>query len=103
MFNTHIFLIKNYLVDKNIFKYNVPCLKMQKSFKSKWKHLTQFSDLSLKINHRPILITPNFVNRNLDVYNGIAKKTINVNYKHIGLKLGELFLTKIIAKYRRAK
>ena len=54
-------------------------------------------------NTRNITITPEDVNKNINIETGNSKKSvkINVTIKHIGHKTGEFAVSKIPAVYKR--
>lgn len=66
--------------------------------RSKWKYVIATKDIN---QARTNLITPNFFNKKLKVYNGKQFKELLVVSDNIGHKFGEFIFTKSIAKYKQ--
>jgi len=62
------------------------------SFKNK---LLFFTNLDLNIS-RNFVVTEGFIDKKVIIYTGKKNIYIKIKLKHVGLKFGELFFTKII-------
>ena len=79
----------------NLFTFNMNILKR---YRSTWKLPPEIDD-----NIRSKLISPLMINDELHVYNGKQFKTIKIEVKHVGCRIGDLIHTKLTAFYKKGK